>query len=225
MLELLPEERSTFKDFLTERFSIGELEDIVFDLGISYESFPHDTREQFARELFLYCERRDMLGYLVVEMLRRRTEAQQVFGEIIRKLKFLQPRKKIQIIMPIDALTISRERLAEMIALLCKNITPEDVVVLATAPDYSQALIGLPAEAAGVLIQSTRNELPSSIHQIVDFDSLSVEHQRNWKSLVVKLKPEQTQIIAKAGNLVVNETIYTIQQIVSKDTSHEQVES
>jgi hypothetical protein len=219
---LLPQERIALKDFLTERFSIGELEDIVFNLGLSHESFPHDTREHFARELYLHCERRSILGYLVVEILRRRMDAQQRFGGLIEKLEFSSPRKKVQIILLIDEPTISKERVQETISQSLRqvfpNVLPEDIVILATAPDSGRALVGLPTEAANMLIQSTSHELPSPIHQAVDFESLSLECQKDWKSLVVTLKSGRTQVIAKAGHFVVQETIY--EQIRPEDTSH-----
>lgn len=222
MSDLLPQERIALKDFLIERFSIGELEDIVFDLGLSHESFPHDSREHFARELFLYCERRSILSSLVIEILCRRTDAQQRFSGLMAKLE-PSPRKKVQILLPSNWLTIPEQRLAEIVAQHLRNIFPsvlaEDIAIMRAAPD-STALVGLPVEAASVLIQSTnRHELPGPIHQAVDFESLSLERQMNWRSLVVKLKPERTQVVAKAGDLVVQETIGTA-QVLDEDTSH-----
>lgn len=50
--------RSTFHDQMAEHFSLNELREICFDLGVNFESLPGDTIELKALELYGFMERR-----------------------------------------------------------------------------------------------------------------------------------------------------------------------
>ena len=50
--------RSTFHDQMAEQFSLNELREICFDLGVNFESLPGDTIEVKAMELYSFMERR-----------------------------------------------------------------------------------------------------------------------------------------------------------------------
>lgn len=50
---------------LTAHFSLSELHDMCFDLGLNHEDIPGNTRSAFARELILYCERRCTVAALL----------------------------------------------------------------------------------------------------------------------------------------------------------------
>ena len=43
-IEVSPDVRSRLRLFLTERFSLSELKNLSFDLGVDYEMFPHQTK-------------------------------------------------------------------------------------------------------------------------------------------------------------------------------------
>jgi hypothetical protein len=43
-IEVSADIRSRLRQFLTERFSLSELKDLSFDLGVDYEMFPHQTK-------------------------------------------------------------------------------------------------------------------------------------------------------------------------------------
>ena len=73
-MTLKPKDRATVRRFLVEHFSLNELKDLVFDLGLSYESFPHDTLESLARELIACFERTENIGYLLSEILGQRPD-------------------------------------------------------------------------------------------------------------------------------------------------------
>jgi site-specific recombinase XerD len=65
-------ERAKLRQFLTKHFSLDDLKDLAFDLGVDFQSFPHDTTRGFARELIAHFERRGTLDDLRRDVLRKR---------------------------------------------------------------------------------------------------------------------------------------------------------
>jgi hypothetical protein len=59
------------RQLLARRFSLGELRDLCFDLGVDYDDLPAEGKAEKARELVAYLERRERISELV-EMLRER---------------------------------------------------------------------------------------------------------------------------------------------------------
>jgi len=84
-MTLEPNERTKLRQFLRERFSLDELKDLAFDLGIDFQSLPHQTTQELARELISYVDRRGQTGCLVTEALARRPDSQlrQMFTELL----------------------------------------------------------------------------------------------------------------------------------------------
>jgi hypothetical protein len=80
-------ERAMLRRFLVECFTLDELKDLAFDLGIPYESLPHQTVREFARELIGDSERKDGLGDLVSAALAQRPDHKltQFFAGLIAK--------------------------------------------------------------------------------------------------------------------------------------------
>ena len=37
-------EKANLRQFISSRFSLDELKDLTFDLGVDYESFPHNSK-------------------------------------------------------------------------------------------------------------------------------------------------------------------------------------
>jgi len=67
-------DQAYLRQFVVDHFSFDELRDLAFDLGIDYESLPHGTVQQFARELIAHLKRRNQLHSLVEEVVRRRPD-------------------------------------------------------------------------------------------------------------------------------------------------------
>jgi hypothetical protein len=65
-----PAEKALLRRFLVNRFSLSELKDLAFDLGVDHEILPHETKRGLARELITYFEHRDQLGCLMARVLR-----------------------------------------------------------------------------------------------------------------------------------------------------------
>ena len=77
--------RIRLRQFLANCFSLDELKDLAFDLGINFQSLPHETSQELARELIAYFERRNQTRVLVVEALRQRPddELTQLFSKLL----------------------------------------------------------------------------------------------------------------------------------------------
>lgn len=76
------EQRQYLLKFLTDRFSLTELETICFNLGEDYQNLRYDTKPNFALDLFTNLENRGKLGALVNEVIAERGSTEQL--KIIR---------------------------------------------------------------------------------------------------------------------------------------------
>lgn len=68
------EQLSALRELLVERFSISELHDLCFGLGVDYDDLPGQEKTAKARELILYLMRRSRLEDLIKEGRRQRPE-------------------------------------------------------------------------------------------------------------------------------------------------------
>lgn len=62
----------TLRDALDKGYSLSELQDLCFELEIDYEDLPGEGQAAKARELVLFCKRRDLLAVLVEHVMRDR---------------------------------------------------------------------------------------------------------------------------------------------------------
>lgn len=58
------DQSALFHDILSNLFSEEELRTLCFDLGVNYEHLPGRTQLGKARELILYCDKRNLLKKL-----------------------------------------------------------------------------------------------------------------------------------------------------------------
>ena len=58
------DQSALFLDILTNLFNDDELRTLCFDLGVPYEHLPGSTPLGKARELIMYCDRRNLLKKL-----------------------------------------------------------------------------------------------------------------------------------------------------------------
>lgn len=61
-------------ELMINSFSLEELKDICYSLGISYDELPHATRREISRELIDYVKRRQMLSKLLSFLVRLRPD-------------------------------------------------------------------------------------------------------------------------------------------------------
>ena len=69
-----PETRSTLVKALEDEFSLEEIRNLCFDLGLDPDNIPGNTKASKARELILYCERRGTVRQLGEAIRRARPE-------------------------------------------------------------------------------------------------------------------------------------------------------
>lgn len=67
--------RATFHDQMADLFSLDELHQICFDLGVRFDRLPGETIQDKARELYEHMERRGDLHRLVDACQRERPSA------------------------------------------------------------------------------------------------------------------------------------------------------
>jgi hypothetical protein len=186
-IEVSPDIRSRLRQFLTDRFSLSELKDLSFDLGVDYEMFPHQTKGELSRELLGYFERKQNLSCLVAEMARQRPDDELV--TMLAELGSCSPRSKVQIVLPADKLENRESLLSELAKVL--GVTTDEVMLIATAPGSIRLLVSLPAEAAEQLMTLNPDHLGEAyeITSIDNYDSLSPEEQASWRQAALKGKP------------------------------------
>lgn len=66
---------SDLRDILIKSFSLSELNDLLFDLGVNYENISGDTLPSRARETVLYFQRHSRFDELVAAVQKARPQA------------------------------------------------------------------------------------------------------------------------------------------------------
>src|SRR5688500_16437563 len=150
MAMLAPDDRVNLKQFLVDHFSLSELQDLVFNMGIGSDVLPSTTTPEMSRALIEYCERRGKVSCLLLEVQKARPIAQ--FGHVLGRLGSCAPHKKLEIVVHGANMANLQEVLAEFARKL--GISPDDIALHAAAPGSLQLLISLPADAADHLISS-----------------------------------------------------------------------
>jgi hypothetical protein len=186
-MEVSPNVRSRLRHFLTEYFSLSELKDLCFDLGVDYEMFPHQTKSDLSRELLAYFERTQNLSCLVAEMVKQRPEEELV--TLLAELGSCTPRSKVQIVLPVDKLRNRKNLLSELAQVL--GVAPDEVMLIATASGSVRLLVSLPADAAERLIALNPDHLGDAyeITSISAYESLPPEEQTAWREAALRGKP------------------------------------
>jgi hypothetical protein len=180
-------DRARLRQFLLDRFSLNELKDLAFDLGVNYQVFYHETLSDFARELISYLERRDQLGCLVTEVLKYRPDGN--LTQLLPRLPACSPSKKIQIIVSEDLFTNVSDLLGELAAKL--DVPKEEIVLVGMASGSIRLLISLPERLADLQVLSQvrlGNEKGEDV-SIVLFSSLDPARQKIWRLIACTHPP------------------------------------
>lgn len=82
-------QREQLRGYLNSRFSLGELKDIVFELGYDYENLAGSNKPEFIRELIEYCQRENALVQLINKTDNNRPDAQIV--QLAKQIEAGQP--------------------------------------------------------------------------------------------------------------------------------------
>jgi hypothetical protein len=145
MIMLSHEERAELRRLLLERFSLSELKDLSFDLGVDHETFQHDTLPDLSRELLRFCEQRGVMSCLLNEVRKRRPDDRNWLATLLAKLPPCYDGQKIQIIVAETML----ERVQELLDALARElgIPAEAITIVAAAWGSTRLLLDLPATA------------------------------------------------------------------------------
>ncbi|MCL4505346.1 MAG: tetratricopeptide repeat protein [Chloroflexi bacterium] len=177
---LTPKERLELKDLLERHFSMDELKDLAFALGISYEQVPHETLPQFAREFISYCARLSQLGCLL-ELVAAARPNMPIAG-LLASVEPCDPRVKVQLILPVSQLQ-SHPDLHQAVAALL-GIPAEQVQTIGALRGSARVLIGLPAADGDRLVApETRPALRQAfaLKSALLFDELSDDVREEWR--------------------------------------------
>jgi hypothetical protein len=144
-MKLKPTERRKLREHLENRFSLEELKTLAFDLGVPYESLPHQTTQVLGRELIAYSERTNSLRDLIKQALQRRPDhslrhiAARLVAELHTKIRIETVSVMPRIASPGQTITVVYELHSDL-------ATPEEVWLGASLIDAKPKFRTLPAE-------------------------------------------------------------------------------
>lgn len=173
--------RASLRSFLESRFSLAELKNLAFDLGICYESLDHSTIPDLARTLILHCERISILGCLILAILERRYDA--TFAKSFTPIPLCEIRSRVIVILPQDVIQSGATNIQNALAILA-GVKPEDIEIIAARRGSLQLLISLPKFGAEQLIKSIsacRFLAVQPILDIAQFNKLTENRQESWR--------------------------------------------
>jgi tetratricopeptide (TPR) repeat protein len=183
---LEPNERASLREFLVGRFALDELKNLAFDLGVDYESFPHQTTSELSRGLIAYFERNGNLSCLLEKVLNQRPDGN--IGQLLAKLRPCSPRTKVQIILSNGRLKNKSEVLEQLVKVFKEigniEIAEDGLMLIGAVHGSIRLLVSLPEKAANVLTASEiHGPVDSENHRvsIVAFDSLDEVSQNAWR--------------------------------------------
>ncbi|HQV70542.1 MAG TPA: hypothetical protein PLW39_13045 [Thermoflexales bacterium] len=189
MAELPIADRAFVRDFLSKRFSLAELKDLAFDIGIDPDEIPSDTDATFSRELIAYCERRATpnVGCLLSEIAKRRPD------DMITRLANAQNgacQRLLQFVLPGNDASLSDELMAALRAVLQKH-PDANVQVLGVLPGSVRVLVSLPDGLAAEFLDElskTRKDLASrvAITEVKPLEALPQPIQNGWRDEVYR---------------------------------------
>jgi hypothetical protein len=179
-MALEPADRAKLRQFLVERFNLDELKNLAFDLGVDFELFAHQTKQEFSRGLIAYFEHRDNLSCLVTELLRQRHDDD--LARLLAKLPAPGASKKIQIIASEDVLQDVSSLLDELARKL--KISRNEVALVGAAWGSVRLLISVPEDAIDPQVLSELRGLGEGEYEVaavVTFDGLDGTSQEAWR--------------------------------------------
>ncbi len=180
-------EQAYVRQFLVDRFSLAELQDLAFDLSVDYEDLPHGTKSEFCRELIAFFERRGNLACLLIEVIKRRDDA--TISQLLAHFQGCTPRRKVQIILPGDKLVNKPDLLGALAQLL--GVRTDEVQLIATAPGSIKLLLGVPGNVADWLLKADVAaflvEYGYRVLTVKVFESLVASEQIGWKQTTLKI--------------------------------------
>jgi len=188
MVALQRRERVYLRQFLVTHFDLGELECLAFDLGVSYEIFRHETKQELSLDLIGYFECRNQLSCLVAEVLRQRPD--DGLARLVAKLPPCVPSVKIQILVAEDMVEDVSGLLGELATKL--KLAENEVSLIGAARRSIRLLVGLSEKAADFRDLSEIHHLCGGKYRVISiqpFDSLDSTSQKAWRWVAYNWPP------------------------------------
>ncbi len=203
------EDLTQLKSLLTERFNLEELRSLAFDVGVSYEEFPQ-TLTPFVREFISYCERHDITGCLLNQILVERQWLLREYQDLFKYSEDCAQRKKIQIIVSAEIAALPKQEFLQRIAEAYPGVSPSDIELIAKRPRKSEALLGTDSNTANKLLEESEHVPPHSsfVKHASDFSILPPREQAAWRMTVT------FSILHRLGNM---DGLRRISQLIHSD--------
>jgi hypothetical protein len=173
-------ELATLRQFLVERFSLAELKNMAFDIGVDYELFGLVGKDELARELIVYLRRRDRLSCLISEAIKLRPQGD--LEPLLADLPACSPLVRLQIIVYGELLGDIRKLVEDLAARL--GLLQEQVVLISAASGSTRLLFGLPPDAVSSQTLSDIRQMGGERYQVASieaFDGLKSAAQKAWR--------------------------------------------
>lgn len=174
--QLDPRSIAKLRKFLAESFSIEELKDLAFDLGVDFELFAHTTKATLVRELIHYFIRRGHLRVLVLEILKIRQDACLI--ELLQILPPAPASKKVQVILSDSTPTDENEMRRELAKLF--NVKADEIEFTSAAWGSMYLLINLPKKALDDQSLANINQ-QNHLVSVTPFSELDALSQQTWR--------------------------------------------
>jgi hypothetical protein len=130
MYKLEPTERAYLRQFLVDCFSLEELKNLSFDLGVDPEKLGQ-SKADLCRELIVYFEHEGTIRRLVEEILRQQEDAE--LRDLLETLPQPEAQHKIELFLHGYQTRLDLEKVEAELAKQI-GVRPEEVEIV-TAPD------------------------------------------------------------------------------------------
>ncbi|MBK7919062.1 MAG: hypothetical protein IPJ94_22930 [Chloroflexi bacterium] len=187
---LTNEERAELLRLLVECFNLTELKSLAFVLSGNYEQFQRDTLPDFARELFLFCERRGLASCLLNEFRKQRPDKGDWLATLLAKMPPCYEGQKIQVIVAETLL----ERVQDLLESLARelDVPVTAITVIGAAWGSMRLLLGVPNTAINFTRFKKIAALGNGNYHIISIEAytfLSLEAQKSWQLIATTYPP------------------------------------
>jgi hypothetical protein len=176
------QDRIDLRDFLVQSFAATEIEDLLFEIGLSTDDLPHATRPELARSVIGHCERTGALGCLLERIVAARPDSRMA-ALLAQVGPCDAERVKVQVIFPVDQLRVSREEFVRTLAALFDGASPESIELIGAAQGGARALISLPSAPAPGTSPAEAPPVagPHATPNVRPYDTLEPLDQQTWR--------------------------------------------
>lgn len=194
MKALVVEDRISVHQFLKERFTLSELKDLAFFLGVDCELFEFKEVSDLAREMVMYFERRGRESCLIQEMMKQRPNLAEMLRGVLAYLQPCQPTAKVQLFLAestISNFDVLKESLAKVL-----GIQKQEIELIAAAWGSSRLLLQIPTSALDFTRFSKISFLANGEYHVLsiqDFVFLDRSTQQIWRLVATTYPPVYQQ--------------------------------